>query len=213
MDEQSVQRLQRTLLDVLVRAVHRLLALEAHDGCPAECRKRARASAGSSRYASKPRSGGRSIRSTLPASRTSPRVSWYCAPGCRGSSVPYDEPGLLAPVIGEARLEVQDAERLLPRRDQRDVLALMQRVGGSPPNRERDREWPREPVGKAHPFQDRPVVGLAEEPLEGAVRADGEELEIGHHPGVERDPVSEAARARASSRASPRRTRSINRPP
>jgi len=35
-DEEPVHRLQRTLLDVLVSAVHRLMALEADDGLPAE---------------------------------------------------------------------------------------------------------------------------------------------------------------------------------
>ena len=35
-DEEPVHRLQRALLDVLVGAVHRLVALEADDGLPAE---------------------------------------------------------------------------------------------------------------------------------------------------------------------------------
>ena len=169
-------------------AVHRLLALEADDGAPAELPE------------ARPGVGGvEPIRLQAPERRPADQVDragqqdvatreLVLRAGMPRIVGAVDEPGLLAPVIGEASLEVQDAERLLPRTDQGDVLALVQRVGGSPPHRQGDRERPHEPVGEAHPFQNRPVVGLAEEPFEGAVGADGEELEIGHHPGVERDP-------------------------
>jgi len=100
-----------------------------------------------------------------------------------------DEARLLAAVIGNALFEVKDADRLLPRRHQRDLLALAQLVGGGAAHGQRDRQRPRKPVGQAHLAQHGPIVGRAHEPLQRAVGADGQELEIGHHPGVERDPL------------------------
>ena len=98
-----------------------------------------------------------------------------------------DDPRFLAAVVGKPLLDVKDAERLLPGCDEGDLLTFADRVGGPAPDGEGDRQGPGQPVREAHPMQDGPVVLLAHESLERAVGAHGEQLEIGHHPGVERD--------------------------
>ena len=98
------------------------------------------------------------------------------------------EPRFLPPVVGEALLEVQDRQRLFPGRDQRHILAGAQLVGRGLTHGQRDRQRPRQPAGQPHVAQHRAVVGLPHEPLERAVGADREQLHVGHHPGVEREP-------------------------
>jgi hypothetical protein len=100
-----------------------------------------------------------------------------------------DEAGLLPTVVREALLQVEDPERLLRGRDQRDLLAVAQGVGRCAPNGQRDRQRPGESARQPHLVQDSAVVGFAHEPLEGAVSAGGEQLQIRHHPGVQRDPL------------------------
>ena len=100
-----------------------------------------------------------------------------------------DEPGFLAAVVREVLLDVEDAERLLPGRDEGDVLTDADGPGGGLPDGERDRQRPGKPAEQAHFVQDRPVVRLAHEALERAVGADREQLEVGHRPRVEGDPL------------------------
>src|SRR5205807_1831127 len=88
--------------------------------------------------------------------------------------------------------DVEDAERLFPWRDERDVLTGADGQGGGLPDGERDRQRPRQPAEQAHLVQDRSIIRLAHEALERAVGADREQLEVGHHPRVERDPLERA---------------------
>src|SRR5207247_6725323 len=50
-----------------------------------------------------------------------------------------DEPGFLAAVVREVRLDVEDTERLLPGRDEGNVLTGADGPGGGLPDGERDR--------------------------------------------------------------------------
>ena len=189
MDEQPVERLQRALLDVFVRAMHRLLALEADHGVPAELSE-TRAGVGGIESV-RLEALERWPRDQVDRARQENVAARELVLRARMARVvgAVDEPGFLAAVVGKALFQVENPDRLLPGRDQRHVLALAQLIGGGPPNGEGDRQRPAKPAGEAHVAQDGAVVGLAHESLERAVGADGEELEVGHHPGVERDPL------------------------
>jgi hypothetical protein len=77
-----------------------------------------------------------------------------------------DDPRLLVTVVREARVDVEDAERLLARRDEREVVAFTQLVGRRATDGEGDRQRPRQSARQAHVAQHGPVVRLAHEPLE-----------------------------------------------
>src|SRR5262249_47358363 len=130
MDEQPVERLQRALLDVLVRAMYRLLTLEAHHGAPAELSESRPGVGGVGSV--RVEAPGRGPRDQLAGARQQHVAARELIPRARMARVvrAVDEPGLLAAIVGKALFEVEDAERLLPRRDQRNVVALAQLISG-----------------------------------------------------------------------------------
>jgi hypothetical protein len=123
-DEQPVERLQRALLDVLVGPVHRLLALEADRGLPAELAEARPGVAGIEpiglealeRRSRDQVDGARQQDVTASELVLGARMAWVVGA--------IDDASLLAAVVGKALLEVEDADRLLPGGDQRHVLAL-----------------------------------------------------------------------------------------
>src|SRR5206468_2133346 len=56
-----------------------------------------------------------------------------------------DDASLLATVVGKPLLEMQDPDRLFPRRDERDVLALAHLIGGGASHGEGDGQRPWKP--------------------------------------------------------------------
>ena len=84
---------------------------------------------------------------------------------------------------------MEDPGRLLPRRDERNIFPVAKLIGCGLAHGEGDRQRPRKPVRQAHVAEHARVVRPAHESLERTVRADAEQLDVGHHPGVQRDPL------------------------
>ena len=181
MDEQAVDRLERALRQVLVRAVDRVSGLEADDPLPALLGEdparlgRVERELGVRRL--RPLEDRHAAGEVERVLRVEPRHA-----GMRLVRRPEAALRLTLAVVGEDVLDVECGEEAAALVRECDPLA-----GRRPLDREADGERPRRAVREAHVLDDALVVGAAEEAFERRERADREHVEVGELSRGQRD--------------------------
>ncbi len=154
----------------------------------------ARSCRGVRRWSAKGRSRGQ--RQDADLARDEPRRAREQVGHARVGGVlrPVDEPGLANGVAPEDLADPDRAPESFPPVAERGFLAGLEVPAPVVVDREREGQRPHRAVGEAQPHQHARVVGLAEESLERARRAGGDQLEVG---GLARVEVDRHERLRA----------------
>jgi hypothetical protein len=180
--QEAVDRLERRLLDVFVRAVYRIPRLEPDDRAPAalgECAPRIR---WIERQFRKERRGAVE-QPDIPTDQRVPLRVQLCHSGVLHVGRSVDELCLILFRVLEHVPHFEEAEDASIRTRERDGVAERRVVGGP----QCDRQRPRQLAGEAHLVEHSQVVVATHEPGERTVRPGREQTQIRHAARIERD--------------------------